>query len=868
MKKVNVVNHTHWDREWYFSTMDAVLLSDHVFTEVLDELDRNKEGKFCLDGQASILEDYLSIRPERLEQIKRLVEEGRLLIGPWYTQTDAQLVCGESILRNLIIGIHETNKIGKHMKIGYLPDTFGFNAQMPTILNNCNIDNIIFWRGINLDKHVKSPYFIWKGLGETEVYAINLIDGYGSIPRLYTNKEFLDNKLFKLVDKIKEITNLDEIIVPIGNDQVEITADFKENIDKINNLSEDGYVQSTYEDFVAYVRDNRTKLEEYKGEFREPKTGRVHKTIGSIRYDIKKSNFDLEQMLLNRVEPLYAIARSIGIDISKELILKAWKKIMEGQAHDGMAGCITDDVAEDVLYRMKQAKEICDGLENLVKKRIAEGLQLSEDEVIIFNTLPYKYEGYKIVDYLSKTKNDSLSGVREFTILDITEFEGKENILIEAPEGNYFINEDGYFKITALIKTELPAMGYKIFKIENKKEDIIKASEELEIKNKNYKIFVKGESLYIELKDGKIIKDFITFEDCGNDGDTYDFSPLRKDSPINFSVVDGLKYEEKNIGILELQGKVLLPESLEDRVDKKDLKEYKVKLKLMLLKDEELIQAKLIVDNTVKSHRLRVAIKSDIYSKESIASIPFGYVRRPILNEDIVGWEANYLEIPIDIEVFEGTVSITDSKYSMSIYSKGIKEYQVIGDKIYLTLLSTTGQLGKPNLLYRPGRASGDTTKQGHVMIPTPKAELLGEREFEFAISIKNEVFDEIETEKRYEKYLSQNINYQLQNLNKFINRLDNKIQKSYYKYNIEREYSLLNLDEKILFSSIGPSLKDEAIILRLKNTSSEFIKIKEYNFDKFERWSVVNAVEEDIDSNELIIQPYDMINVKLYLNK
>lgn len=196
MVKVNVVNHTHWDREWYFTTMDTLVLSDHVFSEVLDELEANKEAKFCLDGQISILEDYLSINPERLGQIKKFVSEGRLSIGPWYTQTDDFLVSGEAILRNLAIGIYETEKIGKYMPIGYLPDTFGFNAQMPTILRNSGIDNIIFWRGINFEKHVKSPYFIWKGLGNEHIYAINLINGYGGGARLNTSEEFKEKNYF------------------------------------------------------------------------------------------------------------------------------------------------------------------------------------------------------------------------------------------------------------------------------------------------------------------------------------------------------------------------------------------------------------------------------------------------------------------------------------------------------------------------------------------------------------------------------------------------------------------------------------------------------------------------------------------------
>ncbi|EHJ01229.1 glycoside hydrolase family 38 [Clostridium sp. DL-VIII] len=865
MAKIHIVNHTHWDREWYFSTMDALILSDQVFTEILDELENNNEADFCLDGQVSILEDYLSIRPERLIQIKKLVSQGKLFIGPWYTQTDAQLVSGESILRNLSIGINETNKIGKHMRVGYLPDTFGFNAQMPTILKSCGIDNIVFWRGINLEKQVSSPYFIWKGLSDEEVYAVNLIDGYGSIPRLYTDKRFLENKLFNLCEKIKGLTNLDEILIPIGNDQVEITVDLNKKISEINKISKDLYIQSTYEEFIDYIKKNNDVLERYEGEFREPKTGRVHKTIGSVRYDIKEMNFHIERMLLNRVEPLYAIAKDLGLNISKNLIITAWKKLLEGQAHDSMAGCITDNVADDVLYRMKQAKEIGEGLENLVKKRIAEGLKLNENEIIVFNTLPYKFNGYKVIEFISRTAEVKISDVEKYSILEIHEFEGKDNILIEATEGNYYINEEGYYKITALIKTELPSMGYKVFNIINGESIKIKVRDELEIRNSYYRIFVKNEKLNIELKNGEIIEDFITFEDCGNDGDTYDFSPLRNDSSIYFKVIKGSKKFSDNFYSLELEGAVLLPKDLSSRINKEELEKMSIKLKITLIEGEEFIRCKVEINNNIKSHRLRAIIKSEIFADESIASVPFGYIKRPILNGTIGDWNSSYLEIPIDIEIFEDTVSITNNRNTISIYSRGIKEYQVIEDKIYLTLFSTTSQLGKPNLVYRPGRASGDTTKQGHVMIETPNAEQLGKREFEFAVSIRNELFDEHLVEKRYERYISQEVYYQLQEINKFVNRLDNKIQNLNNKLCFEREYSLLELDSNLCFSSISPSLKDDSVLLRLKNSSDKKIKMNSTNFSKFKKWELVNTIEDVLSKKELTIYPYNIITIKLY---
>ncbi|MEF7455654.1 hypothetical protein [Pediococcus pentosaceus] len=47
MTNVHIVNHTHWDREWYFTSMDALVLSDQLFSDVLTELEEHKEANFC-----------------------------------------------------------------------------------------------------------------------------------------------------------------------------------------------------------------------------------------------------------------------------------------------------------------------------------------------------------------------------------------------------------------------------------------------------------------------------------------------------------------------------------------------------------------------------------------------------------------------------------------------------------------------------------------------------------------------------------------------------------------------------------------------------------------------------------------------------
>lgn len=80
MTNIHIVNHTHWDREWYFTSMDCIVLSDQLFTDVLEELKRQPNATFVLDGQLSILDDYLELYPEKLAEIKELVAKGQLFI--------------------------------------------------------------------------------------------------------------------------------------------------------------------------------------------------------------------------------------------------------------------------------------------------------------------------------------------------------------------------------------------------------------------------------------------------------------------------------------------------------------------------------------------------------------------------------------------------------------------------------------------------------------------------------------------------------------------------------------------------------------------------------------------------------------------
>ena len=90
MKKKEVIAylHTHWDREWYreFEVFRLRLLK--VFDNVLDLLEAGKIPSFYFDGQTAAIEDYLELRPEKLEIVKKFCREKKLFVGPFYCLVD------------------------------------------------------------------------------------------------------------------------------------------------------------------------------------------------------------------------------------------------------------------------------------------------------------------------------------------------------------------------------------------------------------------------------------------------------------------------------------------------------------------------------------------------------------------------------------------------------------------------------------------------------------------------------------------------------------------------------------------------------------------------------------------------------------
>lgn len=854
-KNIHIVSHTHWDREWYFSTSDSLVLLDQIIKDVLQELEQNPTVNFTLDGQLSILEDYLKINPHDMERIKKLVKEKRLYVGPWYTQTDTQLINPNSIVNNMYYGIKKTKKLfNDYMKVGYLPDTFGFPNQMPMIMSQFGINNLIMWRGANFNKQNIKPYFNWIGQDESKITGIILHNGYGMAKGFNNTDVFIEKKLDPLIQEFSNLTKMNNILIPVGNDQNNIVPELDKKISKAEKQLDNKYNFniSNYEEFIEAI--NKELDTTHQGEFRETAYTRVHKSAGGIRTDIKMSNYYAEIELLKNLQPLNAMAMLEGVGVSNTLIEEAWKKLFEGQAHDGIVGCVSDPVREDIVVRNRQALELALSSQNYIKKEYSKMLNLEENEILLFNLEPHKFKGYKEIEIITNYEDIKIKDVHSYSVVSSQFFPERAEALVEKPEGNSIEKEKAYYIHKVLLKVTLPSFGYKVVPFEEKEKEKEKEKAKNYISNDTYRIEVNENRLQLITSDG-IIDNFITLVDDGNEGDTYDYSPPENNREIKLDIKDYEIKIKENTEILLLDCTTALPYNLKDRVIIKNQVESEAKIRIEL-RDDKNIRVKVLFNNKVLNHRLRLRIKDFKFNQsfETLAATPFGVSRRKIKTDRLTtDWTENNVEYPSDIETNSGFVSFSNVGKQLVIYNKGVKEYQASNNSIYMTLFSSTDELGKPNLNNRPGRASGDTTKKGHIRMLTPKAQVLGEHEYEFMINFQE---NDIETLYRtLDNFETPTVYYQNQKLNLFHERIDNKIDLIGNYESIAKEKSYMELNNKLHVQSIYSSFDNGQMVIRFM-TYEDFSK---KDLDIKNKFKIGNLLEEGDNENIKSLRLYTL---------
>ncbi len=364
---VFLYSHTHWDREWYLSQNQFQYRLIWTIDEIIDILKAdNGFETFVLDGQTSILTDYLELRPERQEEIQALVAAGKLVIGPWFTMPDLFLPSGEALIRNLQRGWQDCVAFGaSYPNTGYVPDSFGHIEQMPQLLRGVGIDNYIFSRGrpvaLNTDPD-GGREFIWQAPDGSRVQALPFSGAYTDgmfLPRA-DEPEALRQRIESALQINQSSHCPDIVVLPHGVDHAWLQRDIGDilaalpaacpGVDIHHGTLQEGveaWKQALPDTQSVYCGQLRGRLQSYE----------LHGTLSS-RIDNKLMNETAQMHLENLAEPLQAIAGLLGRPAMPWFFRKAWQLLFHNHAHDSICGCSQDRVHADVNRRFREVIEL------------------------------------------------------------------------------------------------------------------------------------------------------------------------------------------------------------------------------------------------------------------------------------------------------------------------------------------------------------------------------------------------------------------------------------------------------------------------------------------------------------------------------
>ncbi len=357
-RKVSIVPHTHWDREWYEPFQTFRLRLVHLIDGLLDLLESDPSyRRFLLDGQMAVIDDYLEIRPENEERIRALAAAGRLTMGPWYILLDEFLVSGETIIRDLQNGIRRGASFGGVAEIGYLPDMFGHIGQMPQILAMAGFEHAVVWRGV--PSVIDKSGFWWEAPDGSRVRAEYLPVGYGNGAAIPDDAKEL---VRRIADHEEEIGSflIGGLLFMNGTDHQEPQPWLGRVVAEANALQDDYELEVTaLADYLAAAP--REGLEKWQGELRSGARANVLMGVASNRVDVKKEAARADRALERRADPFGALY--LPADSGPEALLGvAGKEMVRNSAHDSVCACSVDEVVDAVLVRYAEARRIGEGL--------------------------------------------------------------------------------------------------------------------------------------------------------------------------------------------------------------------------------------------------------------------------------------------------------------------------------------------------------------------------------------------------------------------------------------------------------------------------------------------------------------------------
>lgn len=778
----HIISNTHWDREWNHSFQQNRIALIDCLNEAMDLLENDPDyHHFHLDSQTIPLEDCMSVRPDMRPRIEKHIKDGSLLVGPWYTLPEMNLLDGESIVRNLLTGHRVGNEFGGVMKTGYNPMSNGQVSQLPQIYAGFGMDDILFYRGINID--AAPMEFWWEAPDGSKALAMQFPDGrgmfwsHGYLPMVYDVwggiaetwpwKWGSEGSPFRIGDS-KEYHNAEptdryrtensekalararewfvkhdpssHLVLLEGHDQCPPYAHVPKMIADFNErFAPEKMVHDNLPNAMKAVKENLKDRPTLKGEMRwTNKSGiygycMIHPGILSARMYLKQANRQVENALFRSAEPAASLAWMLGTEYPKPFLDEALKMLLVNHAHDDICGCSMDKVHEDMMFRNSEIKY-------LTKELVSRSLQtvLNKTDLsfggsealygVLYNTLPY--ERNEVAELLIDIPKAMDQGSVEFFDADGQQIPSQVEAAETVP---CHISQDAITRglpsqrYRVKVDASVPGLGYQALQAKPAakpvKVDQLYNNGCLENEFISATINPNGTLDVTCKKTKRKFAGLHYFEDNGASGNAWVIIPPEKDKVINSLNCEARTKVISNGPVsasIEILITMALPVSLTDDFTARsaETKDCEIRTVVTLKKGSKRLELETSFDNQIYDHRLKVLFPSWVSTDKLFAEMPFDVVTRKIaLPEDKDQW----VDTPMAENPQVNFFGVQDQNGGLAITNRGLTDCAVIDDEarsLAMTLLRGYWQRGRGSS-YRP---------------PFPGFQCLGPQKFNYSI--------------------------------------------------------------------------------------------------------------------------------------
>lgn len=375
----------HIDAAWLWRERETVEVCRNTFASVMNMFDARPD--FTYTQSSAAYYDWIEKRdPALFAKIRARAAEGRWeVIGGMWVEPDCNLPSGDSWARHLLYAKRYFRaKLGRDVKIGWNPDSFGYNANMPQLYRNAGIDAFITQKiGWNSDNVFPYRLFWWEAKDGSRILTYFPFD--------YVNE--IDDP-YRLVDSLRQFeagsgfTKL-MVLFGVGDHGGGPSLEMLKRADRLRTLDVFPAIEyGTVGTYLAWLRgQDLSGLPVWKDELYLE----YHQGTYTTQARMKERNRRSEVLLTN-AEKLGSLATLFGGRYDGAALEEAWRNVLFNQFHDLLPGSGIREIYLDAAERHAAAQEIGAHELDRALRTIAAGVDTSGAKgtpLVVFNSLAW-----------------------------------------------------------------------------------------------------------------------------------------------------------------------------------------------------------------------------------------------------------------------------------------------------------------------------------------------------------------------------------------------------------------------------------------------------------------------------------------------